>query len=58
MVRVGRFLHVSLQPELAQNGELAENDTLKNLWQWLYLSRYLVEDNTIPSPDNKHPGVR
>ncbi|XP_076291746.1 GATOR complex protein mio isoform X1 [Lasioglossum baleicum] len=47
-----------LLPELAQNGELAENDTLKNLWQWLYLSRYLVEDSTIPSPDNKHPGVR
>ncbi|XP_076393574.1 GATOR complex protein mio isoform X2 [Megachile rotundata] len=47
-----------LLPELAQNGELAENDTLKNLWQWLYLSRYLVEDGTIPSPDNKHPGVR
>lgn len=47
-----------LLPELAQNGELAENDTLRNLWQWLYLSRYLVEDGTIPSPDNKHPGVR
>ncbi|XP_031849285.1 GATOR complex protein mio isoform X3 [Nomia melanderi] len=47
-----------LLPELAQNGELAENDTLKNLWQWLYLSRYLVEDGTILSQDNKHPGVR
>ncbi|XP_015172042.1 PREDICTED: WD repeat-containing protein mio [Polistes dominula] len=47
-----------LLPELAQNGELAENDTLKNLWQWLYLSRSLVEDGTVISPDNKHPGVR
>ncbi|XP_043268495.1 GATOR complex protein MIOS-B [Venturia canescens] len=47
-----------LLPELAQNGELAENETLKNLWQWLYLSRSLVEDGTIPSTDNKHPGVR
>lgn len=47
-----------LIPELAQNGELAENETLKNLWQWLCLSQSLVEDGTIPSPDNKHPGVR
>ncbi|XP_014229294.1 GATOR complex protein MIOS-B [Trichogramma pretiosum] len=47
-----------LLPELPQNGELAEDDTLKNVWQWLYLSRSLVEDGTIPSPDNKHPGVR
>ncbi|XP_046467941.1 GATOR2 complex protein MIOS [Neodiprion pinetum] len=47
-----------LLAELSQNGELAENDTLKNLWQWLYLSRSLVEDGTICSPDNKHPGVR
>lgn len=43
---------------MAQNGELAENDTLKNLWQWLYLSRSLVEDGTVLSQDNKHPGVR
>ncbi|XP_012282534.1 GATOR complex protein MIOS-B [Orussus abietinus] len=47
-----------LLPELSQNGELAEDDTLKNLWQWLYSSRSLVEDGTIPSPENKHPGVR
>ncbi|XP_058794718.1 GATOR complex protein MIOS-B [Phymastichus coffea] len=47
-----------LLPELSQNGELAENDILKNLWQWLYLSRSLVEDGTIPSPENKHPGVK
>ncbi|KAG7207947.1 hypothetical protein KM043_009533 [Ampulex compressa] len=51
-------LEYGLLPELAQNGELAENETLKNLWQWLYLSRSLVEDGTILSPDNKHPGVR
>ncbi|OXU30787.1 hypothetical protein TSAR_008781 [Trichomalopsis sarcophagae] len=47
-----------LLPELSQNGELADDETLKNLWQWLYLSRSLVEDGTIPSPDNKHPGVK
>lgn len=47
-----------LLPELAQNGELAENETLKNLWQWLCCSRSLVEDEVIPSIDNKHPGVR
>ncbi|XP_071561781.1 GATOR2 complex protein MIOS-B [Temnothorax nylanderi] len=47
-----------LLPELAHNGDIAENETLKNVWQWLYLSRSLVEDGTIQSPDNKHPGVR
>jgi len=47
-----------LQTDLAQNGEIAGNDALKNLWQWLYLSRSLVEDGVIQSPDNKHPGVR
>ncbi|XP_015608765.1 GATOR complex protein MIOS-B [Cephus cinctus] len=47
-----------LLPELSQNGDLAENETLKNLWQWLYLSRSLVDDDTIQSPENKHPGVR
>ncbi|EFN84236.1 GATOR complex protein MIOS [Harpegnathos saltator] len=47
-----------LLPDLAQNGELAENETLKHLWQWLYLSGALVEDGTIHSVDNKHPGIR
>lgn len=47
-----------LQPDLAQNGELAENETLKHLWQWLYLSGALVEDGTIHSVDSKHPGIR
>lgn len=48
-----------LQTDLAQNGDIAENETLKNLWQWLYLSRSLVEDNTIQSFDNnQYPGVR
>lgn len=47
-----------LQTDLAQNGDIAEDDTLKNLWQWLYLSRSLVEAGTIQSLDNKHPGVR
>ncbi|XP_014207535.2 GATOR complex protein MIOS-A [Copidosoma floridanum] len=47
-----------LLPELAQNGELAEDETLKNLWQWLYLSRSLVEDGTIATGVLKHPGIR
>ncbi|KAH0544233.1 GATOR complex protein MIOS-B [Cotesia glomerata] len=47
-----------LIPELSQNGEVAENETLKNLWQWLYLSKSLVEDGIIPSIYNYHPGVR
>ncbi|XP_067210981.1 GATOR2 complex protein MIOS-B isoform X2 [Linepithema humile] len=52
------MIEYGLLTDLAQNGEIAGNDTLKNLWQWLYLSRSLVEDNVIQSPDNKHPGVR
>ncbi|KAM0726260.1 GATOR2 complex protein MIOS-B [Formica fusca] len=53
------MLEYGLLTDLAQNGDIAENETLKNLWQWLYLSRSLVEDNTIQSPDNnQYPGVR
>ncbi|KAL6266417.1 hypothetical protein P5V15_003268 [Pogonomyrmex californicus] len=52
------MLEYGLLSDLAHNGDVAENATLKNLWQWLYLSRSLVEDGTIQSPDVKHPGVR
>lgn len=46
-----------LKPELWQNGELAEDESLRNLWHWLYASRSLVEDETIKSPNHYHPGV-
>lgn len=46
-----------LKPELWQNGEFAEDETLKNLWYWLYSSRCLVEDGIIKSVSNYHPGV-
>ncbi|KAL0278558.1 UNVERIFIED_CONTAM: hypothetical protein PYX00_000352 [Menopon gallinae] len=46
-----------LKPELRQNGDLAEDESLKNLWCWLYSSRTLVENGTIKSLTNYHPGV-
>ncbi|XP_063974813.1 GATOR2 complex protein MIOS [Diachasmimorpha longicaudata] len=58
LVKKRAFTDYGLLPELSQNGELAENDQLKNLWHWLYLSRSLVEDGVIPSGDTQHPGVR
>ena len=50
--------YIKFQTDLSQNGDLAENETLRNLWQWLGLSRQLVEDGTLSYSDNKHPGVR
>jgi hypothetical protein len=46
------------QPELWQNGDLAEEESLKNLWHWLYLSRSLVEDGSMQGVDSKLPGIR
>ncbi|XP_069700640.1 GATOR2 complex protein MIOS [Periplaneta americana] len=47
-----------LKTELWQNGDLAEEESLKNLWYWLYLSRSLVEDGSIRGVERRHPGVR
>lgn len=48
-----------LKPELWQNGDAADDDALKNLWHWLYLSKSLVDDGSIEvSGATKHPGVR
>uniref|UniRef100_A0A1B6CGC5 MIOS-like alpha-solenoid domain-containing protein n=1 Tax=Clastoptera arizonana TaxID=38151 RepID=A0A1B6CGC5_9HEMI len=48
-----------LKGELWQNGELVDDESLKNLWQWLYLSRNLVEDGHIDvNGTSNHPGVR
>lgn len=46
-----------LKPELIQNGDLAEDENLKNLWGWLYSSRSLVENGIVKSISNYHPGV-
>jgi hypothetical protein len=51
------YLHI-FQPELWQNGDLAEDEALKNLWHWLYLSRSLVEDGSMQGVDSKLPGIR
>ncbi|GFG38305.1 hypothetical protein Cfor_12188 [Coptotermes formosanus] len=47
-----------LKPELWQNGDLAEEEPLKNLWHWLYLSRSLVEDGSMQGVDSQLPGIR
>ncbi|PNF34608.1 WD repeat-containing protein mio [Cryptotermes secundus] len=47
-----------LKPELWQNGDLAEDESLKNLWHWLYLSRSLVEDGSMQGVDSKLPGIK
>ncbi|XP_054286757.1 GATOR complex protein MIOS [Macrosteles quadrilineatus] len=48
-----------LKDELWQNGELADDEELKNLWHWLYCSRNLVQDGYIESNGStRHPGIR
>lgn len=51
------LLEYGLKPDLAQNGELAEDENLKNLWTWFHSSRNLVEKGIIKSHSNFHPGV-
>jgi len=45
-----------LKQNLWQNGDVAENDALKQLWYWLYTSRSLVEEGIVKS-SLFHPGV-
>nr|XP_018911247.1 PREDICTED: WD repeat-containing protein mio isoform X2 [Bemisia tabaci] len=48
-----------LKPDLAQNGDLVTDEALKNVWQWLHLSKSLVEQGAIsPHATSKHPGIR
>ncbi|RZF47041.1 hypothetical protein LSTR_LSTR012618 [Laodelphax striatellus] len=47
-----------LKGELWQNAELAENESLSHIWQWLHLSKSLVDDGTLEVTNTKHPGVR
>ncbi|KAG8255982.1 hypothetical protein J6590_079341, partial [Homalodisca vitripennis] len=47
-----------LKEEIWQNGDLAEDQNLKNLWHWLYCSRNLVQDGYIEANGStRHPGV-
>ena len=55
---VNGFVMELFQPELWQNGDLAEEEPLKNLWHWLYLSRSLVEDGSMQGVDSHLPGIR
>nr|CAD7592141.1 unnamed protein product [Timema genevievae] len=47
-----------LKEDLWQNGDLADDDDLKNLWYWLYLSRSLVEEGNMWGVNSRLPGVR
>ncbi|KAK7593002.1 hypothetical protein V9T40_007754 [Parthenolecanium corni] len=48
-----------LKEELWQNGAISESETLDNVWQWLHLSKTLVDSGNITSSDNiYHPGIR
>ncbi|KAJ9588221.1 hypothetical protein L9F63_018385 [Diploptera punctata] len=47
-----------LKPELWQNGDLAEDESLKNLWFWLNVSRSLVDDGNMRGIECPLPGVR
>ncbi|XP_052741248.1 GATOR complex protein MIOS isoform X2 [Bicyclus anynana] len=47
-----------LKPDLWQNAELAEDESLRALWHFLALSKSLVEDGCIRNSPWKHPGVR
>ncbi|KAK6624092.1 hypothetical protein RUM44_010950 [Polyplax serrata] len=46
-----------LKQELYKNGDLAEDEALKNLWYWLHLSRSLLEKGVVKSSSSRHPGV-
>lgn len=47
-----------LKPELWKNGELADDPMVESLWDWLYLSKCLVEEGNLKAVGHKHPGVK
>ncbi|XKL63054.1 hypothetical protein PGB90_005418 [Kerria lacca] len=48
-----------LKEQLWQNGEICENATVALVWQWLHLSKSLVENGIITCPPHiKYPGIR
>ncbi|XP_075977866.1 GATOR complex protein mio [Anticarsia gemmatalis] len=47
-----------LKPDLWQNADLADDESLSALWHFLALSKSLVEDGCIRNSPWKHPGVR
>lgn len=53
------FKEYGLKDELYLNGELADDKYLQNIWNWLYKSSKLVEENPLlRSCQTKHPGVQ
>lgn len=42
-----------------KNGETSESETLAMVWQWLHMSKSLVDNGVLPSSTRvSHPGVR
>lgn len=59
LIRKRAIADYGLKSELWQNGELAEDVSLKKLWHWLHLSYTLVvEDKVLAACGTHHPGVR
>ncbi|KAK9890772.1 hypothetical protein WA026_012117 [Henosepilachna vigintioctopunctata] len=57
-------LEYGLKDEFWKNSDIADDDMLSNVWNWLYLSEQLVENNIFGDKDivknmyYKHPGVQ
>nr|XP_022917672.1 GATOR complex protein MIOS-A isoform X1 [Onthophagus taurus] len=47
-----------LNDELWRNGELANDDSLATVWNWLHLSKKLVDEGVIQGNGFKHPGIK
>ncbi|RZC42359.1 WD repeat-containing protein mio-B [Asbolus verrucosus] len=47
-----------LKGEIYKNGEMVDNEMLANVWNWLFLSRKLVEEGLLNGTQCKHPGVQ
>lgn len=50
-------LDYGLKDELWKNGEIAEDEMLSNVWNWLHLSGKLMEKGILKG-NIKHPGVQ
>ncbi|XP_057660975.1 GATOR complex protein MIOS [Diorhabda carinulata] len=47
-----------IQEDFSKNAELVKDDlSLANVWNWLHLTKQLVESGIIKDPEDKHPGV-
>lgn len=47
-----------MKAEFWQNGELSDDQMLLDVWQWLHLSRSLVDEGDVKISGIKHPGIK